>query len=338
MAITIAQLAAKIGGEVRGHADVSLDSIANLSKAKPNQLSFLSNSKFIDDLQSTQAGAVILTAKDAETFSGNAIIHENPYLGYALAAQALDTTPVQAQEISPQANIHPTATLGKNASIGAGAVICANVVMGDDCVIGPNAFIGEEAHLGNEVKIKANASIQHRVILKDKVVIQSGAVIGGDGFGYANDKGQWIKIPQTGRVIVGENTEIGNNTCIDRGALDDTIIGKNCIIDNLVHIAHNCVIGDHCCICGSVGIAGSATLGNHVVIAGHCGINGHISITDNVQITGKTMVTKSITESGVYSSGMPAMSNRDWQKNTVKLRTIDKLYARVKQLEKSSQL
>jgi UDP-3-O-[3-hydroxymyristoyl] glucosamine N-acyltransferase len=165
------------------------------------------------------------------------------------------------------------------------------------------------------------------------VSIHSGTVVGSDGFGYANDKGVWVKIPQTGTVVVGDDCEIGANTCIDRGALDNTIIGNDVIIDNLVQIAHNVTIGEHSCICGGTGIAGSSNIGKYVVIAGTCVVNGHIDICDKVQITGFSMVTKSITQPGVYSSGMPVQPNREWQKNTVRLRQIDKLVERVKTLE-----
>lgn len=334
--MTLAQIAKHIGGTVKGDETTQISEMANLLTAQTHQMSFLSNSKYAKDLANTKAGGVILSAKDAESYQGNAIIVENPYVGFAKAAQLLDNTPVQASDISSSATIHPSVKLGANVSVGHGAVIAQNAQIGDNCIIGPNCYVGEEAILGEGVNLRSNVCIYHRVELGNRVSIHSGTAIGCDGFGYANDKGQWVKIPQTGTVIVGEDTEFGANCTIDRGALDNTIIGRNVIIDNLVHIAHNVEVGDHSCICGATGIAGSTIIGKYVVIAGSCAINGHINIADKVQITGNSMVTKSINEAGVYSSGMPALPNKDWQKNTVYARQLSKMVDRIKRLEQAN--
>lgn len=334
--ISLADIATKINAEMQGDGSVLVESIANLTNAKSNQITFLSNKKYVKDLSTSQAGAVILNKEFAELYQGNKLIVDDPYVTFAKVAQMFDSTPKQAIGIDKSALVDDTAQIGKSTHIGAGAVIKAGAKIGDNCVIGPNSFVGEDAIIGNNVNLRANVCIYHRVQLGDDASIHSGTVIGSDGFGYANDKGNWIKIPQLGTVKIGQGTEIGANTAIDRGTLDDTIIGKNVIIDNLVHIAHNVEIGDHSCICGSVGIAGSAIIGKYVVIAGQCAINGHITITDKVQITGQSMVTKSIKESGVYSSGMPAAPNKEWQRNTVQLRQIAKLIDRVKTLERAN--
>ena len=331
--MTLAQIAQAIGGEVKGDGNVTINEMGDLAQAKAHQLSFLSNNKYAKELVSTKAGGVILRALDAQAFAGNAIIVNDPYVGFAKAAQLLDSTPVQSKDIAPSAIVHATAKLGENVSIGDGALISARAIISDNAIVGPNCFIGEEAVLGEGVNLRANVTIYHRVELGINVSIHSGSVIGCDGFGYANDKGNWVKIPQIGTVIVGDDTEIGSNCSIDRGAIGNTTIGNNCIIDNLVHIAHNVEVGDHCCICGCTGIAGSTKIGKYVVIAGNVGISGHLTIADKVQITGQSMVTKSIKESGVYSSGMPAAPSKVWQKNTVQLRQIDKLIERVKVLE-----
>jgi UDP-3-O-[3-hydroxymyristoyl] glucosamine N-acyltransferase len=331
--VSLHTIASHIGGEVSGDPECQVTGLATLATATANQLSFLSNSKYVKDLSTTQAGAVILNAEQASNFSGNAIIHSNPYVGFALASQLLDSTPKQSPAISPTADIDASASIANNVGIAAGAVISKNAVIGEGSRIGAGVFVGEGTVIGEHCNIRANVTLYHDVSLGDRVSIHSGTVIGADGFGYANDKGQWIKIPQTGGVRIGNDTEIGANTCIDRGALDDTVVGVNCIIDNFVQIAHNCIIGDHSCICGNTGMAGSVNIGKYVVIAGSCAINGHLSICDKVQITGFTMVTKSITEPGVYSSGAPAAPTREWQKNAVQLRSIDKLYKRVKALE-----
>lgn len=334
--MTLAQIAQAIGGELHGDAKHMVREMGNLALAQSHQLSFLSNPKFAKDLVLTQAGGVILRAQDVAQFSGNAIVVSDPYVGFAKAAQLLDTTPQQEQGIAPSAVVHPSAKLGENVRIGAGAVIAAKAIISDNVVVGANCFVGEQAVLGAGVNLRANVTIYHRVELGQGVSVHSGTVIGCDGFGYANEKGNWVKIPQTGTVIVGEGTEIGANCAIDRGAIGNTVIGKNCIIDNIVHIAHNVEIGDHSCICGATGIAGSAILGKYVVVAGQCAINGHVHIADKVQITGQSMVTKSIKEAGVYSSGMPAAPNREWQRNTVQLRQIGKLVERVKALEQAA--
>ncbi|MFQ3250803.1 MAG: UDP-3-O-[3-hydroxymyristoyl] glucosamine N-acyltransferase [Glaciecola sp.] len=330
---SLQELAEHIGGELQGDPKAIITSMGTLEGAKEGQMSFLTNSKYKNDMLNTKATAVILKEADAEFCKSNKIIHTDPYVAFAKAAQLLDSTPVQDKGISEFAYIHPTAIIGESASIGPGAVIEKNVKIGDNAVIGANTVVGEGAQIGDDLNLRANVTIYHKVVLGNRVSIHSGTVIGSDGFGYANDKGVWVKIPQTGTVQIGDDCEIGANTCIDRGALDNTIIGNDVIIDNLVQIAHNVTVGDHSCICGGTGIAGSSNIGKYVVIAGTCVVNGHIDICDKVQITGFSMVTKSITQPGVYSSGMPVQPNREWQKNTVRLRQIDKLVERVKALE-----
>jgi UDP-3-O-[3-hydroxymyristoyl] glucosamine N-acyltransferase len=330
---SLQELTQHIGGELQGDPNVIITSMGALEGAKKGQLSFLTNSKYKNAMANTKASAVILKEADAEFCSTNKIIHSDPYVAFARVAQLLDSTPVPSAGISELASIHPTAEIGENASIAQGVVIERDVMIGKNARIGPNTVIGQGARIGDDLNLRANVTIYHRVILGNRVSIHSGTIVGSDGFGYANDKGVWVKIPQTGTVVIGDDCEIGANTCIDRGALDNTMIGNDVIIDNLVQIAHNVTVGDHSCICGGTGIAGSTNIGRYVVIAGTCVVNGHIDICDKVQITGFSMVTKSITQPGVYSSGMPVQLNRDWQKNTVRLRQIDKLVERVKVLE-----
>lgn len=334
VSFSLADIARHIGGELVGDGDKQIRGIATLESASHEHLSFLSNAKYKSALADTSAAAVIVNASDAQDCACAHIVCEDPYVAFAKAAQLLDNSPFPQREISAQASVHPSAKLGSNISIAAGAVIEADAVIGDDVTIGPNSVIGQGAVLGNNVRLHANVTLYHKVKLGARVAVHSGTVIGSDGFGYANDKGKWVKIPQTGTVVIGDDCEIGSNTSIDRGALDNTVIGNDVIIDNLVQIAHNVTIGDHCCICGGTGIAGSTNIGKYVVIAGTCVLNGHINVCDKVQITGFSMVTKSITEPGVYSSGMPVQTNKEWQRNTVRLRQLDKLAERIKQLEK----
>jgi UDP-3-O-[3-hydroxymyristoyl] glucosamine N-acyltransferase len=330
---SLQELAQLIGGELQGDPSAIITSMGTLEGAKSGQMSFLTNSKYKNAMATTKATAIILTEADVEFCTTNKIIHTDPYVAFAKAAQLLDSTPTLDTLVSELARIHSSANIGENASIAPGVVIEKNVKIGKNVIIGANTVVGEGARIGDDVNLRALVTLYHGVILGHRVSIHSGTIVGSDGFGYANDKGVWVKIPQTGTVVIGDDCEIGANTCIDRGALDNTIIGNDVIIDNLVQIAHNVTVGDHSCICGGTGIAGSSNIGKYVVIAGTCVVNGHIDICDKVQITGFSMVTKSITQPGVYSSGMPVQTNREWQKNTVRLRQIDKLINRVKTLE-----
>lgn len=331
---TLTELAEQVGGDVKGDGSVELNGVNTLEKATNSQVSFLTNIKYKPQLDSTDAGAVIIHPKYADEYTGASLLHSNPHAAFARIAQLFDTTPPVATSKHATAVIDDSATLGDNVAIGPHAVIEKNVILGNNVVIGANVYIGEGAVIGDGSVIHPNTTIYHRVRIGKRVRVHSQTVIGADGFGYANDQGTWLPIPQTGSVVIGDDSQIGSSTTIDRGALDDTRIGKNVIIDNQVQIGHNCVIGDHSCICGATGIAGSATIGKYVIIAGGCGISGHLSICDGVQVTGYTMVVTDITEPGVYSSGQPAMKNREWRKNVVRNKQLDSLYSRVKALEK----
>lgn len=334
--LSLTQLAVQVGGDVQGDGSVMLSGVSTLTSASSTQISFLTNNKYRSQLQSTEAGAVILHPKEAESCPLPALLHPNPHAAFARIAQIFDTTPGVATGQHKSAVVADSATIGNNVALGPNCVIEEDVVLGDNVVIGANSVISKGTRIGEGSVIHPNVTIYHSVRIGKRVRIHSQTVIGSDGFGYANDNGVWIPIPQTGSVVIGDDCQIGASTSIDRGALDDTIIGKNVIIDNQVQIAHNCIIGDHSCICGSTGIAGSATIGKYVIIAGGCGIGGHLTICDKVQITGYTMVIGDIKEPGVYSSGQPAMTNREWRKNAVRHRQLDQLFERVKQLEKQS--
>ncbi len=329
----LAELAKAIGAQAHGSAPCTVVSIATLESAQSGQASFLSNPKFRDQLSSTHADVVIMREQDLGEYSGNALLMADPYIGYAKLAQLLDSTPASADMVHPSAFIDPLATLGKNVAIAANAVIESGVVIGDNTQIGAGCFIGKNTQIGANTKLWANVSIYHNIVIGDGCIIHSATVIGSDGFGYAPESGQWLKIPQTGRVVIGSHTEIGASTTIDRGALDDTIIGDGVIIDNQVHIAHNVNIGDYTAIAGATTFAGSVTVGKNCIFGGACAINGHLNICDGVTITGMTMIINHITEAGVYSSGMPAQSNRDWRKNAARYRQLGDMAKRIKQLE-----
>ena len=331
---SLEELANHVGGVVQGDSGITISSVATLSGAQSHQISFLTNPKYKSQLKSTNAGAVIVHENVKESVIGAALIVDNPHVAFARIAQLFDTTPVVATGIADTAKVASSARVGSNVVLGHNVIIEDNVVLGDGVSIGANTVVGKGAHIGEGSTLYPNVTVYHGVVIGKRVTIHSQTVIGSSGFGYANDKGVWLPIPQLGGVRIGDDSQIGANTSIDRGALDDTVIGVNVIIDNQVQIGHNCVIGDHSCICGATGIAGSCNIGRHVIIAGGVGINGHISICDNVQVTGYTMVVQDITQPGVYSSGQPAQTNREWRKNAVRLQKIGSLFDRVKALEK----
>ena len=312
------ELAEHIGGTLKGNADLAIDSIAALNKAQSSQITFISNAKYRENLTACQAGAIIVSPADAEFCAPeqNLIIVDNPYVAYAKLAQYMDSTPKAASQIHPSAVISSDAKLGHNVSVGANAVIESGVVLGDDVVIGAGCFVGKGSRIGARTQLWANVSIYHGVQLGEDCLIQSSAVIGSDGFGYANEKGQWIKIPQTG------------------GALDPTVIEDNVIIDNLCQIAHNVHIGYGTAVAGGVIMAGSLKVGKFCQIGGASVINGHMEICDGAIITGMCMVMKPITEKGIYSSGIPAQTNKEWRKTAALTLNIDEMNKRLKALEK----
>lgn len=332
----LSELAEQIGGTIKGDADLVVSTIAPLEKAEASHITFISNAKYRSQLTACQAGAIIVNESDVEFCRDdqNLIVVKNPYLAYAILAQYMDTTPKPASGIASTAVISPDAKLGSNVSIGANAVIESGVELGDDVVIGAGCFVGKNTQIGSRTKLWANVSIYHNVRIGTDCLIQSSAVIGSDGFGYANDKGQWIKIPQTGGVIIGNRVEIGACTCIDRGALDSTVIEDNVIIDNLCQIAHNVHIGFGTAVAGGVIMAGSLKVGRFCQIGGASVINGHMEICDGAIITGMGMVMRPITEKGIYSSGIPLQTNKEWRKTAALTMNIDKINERLKAVEK----
>ncbi len=328
------ELAEKLDAKIQGDGDLTITGIASMKNAVSGQITFLSDKKLQEQLKQCQASAVVMTEESLNHWSGAALIVKNPYLTYAKLAQLLDTTPLPAETICPSAVISSQATLGNNVCIGSNAVIESGVVLGDGVIIGAGCFVGKNTTIGAGTKIWANVSIYHNCVIGENCLIQSGTVIGADGFGYANDRGKWIKIPQLGRVVIGSHVEIGASTTIDRGALDDTVIGNGVIIDNQCQIAHNDIIGDHTAVAGGVIMAGSLKIGRHCLIGGASVINGHMEICDQVTVTGMGMVMRPITEPGVYSSGIPLQENKVWRKTASLVLHIDEMNKRLKALEK----
>ena len=332
--IKLGQLAEFLGATLRGDAEKAITGLATLQEAGPTQLSFLANPQYRKYLAGSQAAALLLKAADAEGVAGNVLVVPDPYAAYARISHLFDPKPKAAAGIHPTAVIAADAVVDPAASIGAfvviesGAQVAAGTTVGAHCFIGARSVIGEGGWLAPRV------TLYHDVRIGKRVVIQSGAVLGGEGFGFANEKGIWQKIAQIGGVLVGDDVEIGVNTAIDRGALADTIIGNGVKLDNQIQIAHNVQIGDHTAMAACVGISGSTKIGKHCMLAGGVGLVGHIDICDNVFITGMTMVTHSITESGSYSSGTAMQPAAEWRKSAARIRQLDDIARRLRQLEK----
>jgi UDP-3-O-[3-hydroxymyristoyl] glucosamine N-acyltransferase len=332
--LSLSDLAVMADARLVGNPDQMIGGLATLQDAGHDQLSFLASSQYRKYLASTGAGAVLLTETDAQAFAGNALIVANPYAAYARLSHRFDPKPKSVTGIHPTAVVAVDAVIDPSACIGAGVVIESGVRIGAKTVIGAQCFIGARSSLGAGGWLASRVSIYHDVHVGDRVVIQSGAVLGSEGFGFANDGGHWEKIAQIGGVVVGHDVEIGANTTIDRGALSDTRLGDGVKLDNQIHIAHNVHIGDHTAIAACVGISGSTHIGRHCTIAGGVGMVGHIEICDNVFVTGMTMVTRSITQPGAYSSGTAMQPAAEWRKSAARFRQLDSLAKKVQQLEK----
>ena len=323
----------RFGGRVLGNAETLISQIATLDSAKTDQIAFLANSKYRAQLDDTKAGAVILGAADADATAIPRIVCDNPYSYFAKLSAFLNP-PAQAV-----AGIHPSAVIGKGTNIASSAEIGAHVVIGDGAQVGANSVIMAGCSIGAGVVIGENArlyprvSVYHDCVLGNNLIVHSGVVIGADGFGIAMEEGRWLKIPQIGRVVIGNDVEIGANTTIDRGALDDTVIEDDVKLDNQIQIAHNVRIGAHTAIAGCVGIAGSATIGRYCRIGGSAGILGHLQIADYVEVSSFTLVGKSIKEKGSYCGIFPFSTTQTWRKNAAQVRHLDELADRVKLLE-----
>lgn len=334
MSLSLQQLAEHLGASVQGDATLEIHAVRTLEQAKAGEISFLANPSYASQLASTQASAVIVSPEMASQAPCAALVVANPYLAFALTTQLFDNRPQPTNKVHESARIAATAKLGKNVSIGANAVIGEHCIIGDHCEIGAGTVISDHCVLGAHCLLHANVTLYHDVVMGDQVTVHSGTVLGADGFGFAPTKGQWQKIAQLGGVRIGHHVEIGANTCIDRGALGNTEIGNHVILDNLIQIAHNVQIGDGTAIAACTGISGSTRIGKHCIIAGGVGMAGHLEIVDGVQITGMGMITHSIQEAGVYSSGIPQMPSKEWRKNAVRFRHLDSMARRLQQLEK----
>jgi len=339
---TARELAERFALTLAGNGDTRVSSAAPLTRARADQLSFLANPRLRSQLAQSHAGIVIAREADAQYHPGTILIAQDPYLSYAHIAALFETATQhppgihQTTDIAADAEIDPTASIAAFVSIGARSRIEAGVRIGPGCVIGEDCIIGAHSEL------TANVTLVRRVRLGQRVLVHPGAVLGADGFGLAPERlseggVRWHKVPQLGGVVIGDDCEIGANTTIDRGALDDTVLGNDVHLDNLIQVAHNVRIGEHTVMAGCVGIAGSAVIGRNCMVGGKVGIAGHLTICDNVTITAMSMVIQSIDAPGEYASGVPVMmDSRAWRKNLARLRHLDTLARRVGALEKAT--
>jgi len=333
LAYRLSDIASRFGGHVLGNSEVMICQIATLESANSSQIAFLANNKYRAQLESTHAGAIIVGAADSDVTTLPRIVCDNPYAYFAKLSSFLNP-PIKAC-----AGIHTSVVIGKNVVIAEGVQVDANVVIGDGAKIGPNSIVMAGCHIGAGVEIGENSLlysgvvVYHNCILGNNLIAHSGVVIGADGFGLAMEEGRWLKIPQIGRVVIGNDVEIGANTTIDRGALNDTVIEDDVKLDNQIQIAHNVRIGAHTAIAGCVGIAGSTTIGRYCRIGGSAGILGHLQIADYVEISSFTLVGKSIKEKGSYCGIYPFSTTQAWRKNAAQVRHLDELADRIKLLE-----
>lgn len=331
------EIADRVGAKIVGHDDCLIDSVASLHHARPGSISFLADFRYKQYLPQTKASAVILGVDDAADCPTVALISDNPYLTFAKVATLLHPQLLEPPGIHPSSVVAPDCGVHPSAAIGPQAIIESGVSIGPDVFIGPGCIIGRDSVVGAGCRLVASVTLCRRSMLGQRVIVHPGAVIGSDGFGLAQDNGAWMKIPQLGRVVIGDDVEIGANTTIDCGTLEDTVLAEGVKLDNQIQIAHNVRVGAHTAIAGCVGIAGSARIGAHCTIAGAAGIEGHLEITDHVHVTGMSKVSKSITQPGTYSSGTPLEPNAQWLKNSVRFRNLDELARKVSVLEKQIQ-
>ena len=333
---SLGELAVQFGCDLVGDPEATVSRVATLSNADAESLSFFANKAYRDHLRQTTAGAVLVHPDDVTDCPVNALLAENPYLTYARIADVLYPLPALA------AGIHKSAIVASTASVPQSAQVSANVVIQDDCVIGervsvgPGVVVGPRCTIGASTRLLANATLVQDVQMGERCIVHPGAVIGSDGFGIVKSDGAWVRVPQIGGVRIGSDVEIGANTTIDRGAIDDTVIENGVRLDNLIQIAHNVQIGEHTAMAAFTGISGSTIIGKRCMFAGRAGVVGHINICDDVVVGGATMISKDVREPGFYTASFPAEKDWDWKRKVARFRRMDELVKRVGALEKSA--
>lgn len=330
----LAELADRFGLELRGDGATLIRGVGTLAGAGPGQVSFLANPRYRKELASTRAGAVVLSAADAAECPTACLVAGSPYSAFARISALFDPAPGVQPGIHASAVIAQDARVDPAAQVGPHAVVGARSTVAAGALVGPGCLVGEDCEIGPDCVLVAGVTLVARVRLGARVRIHPGAVIGADGFGLAMASGRWLKVPQLGGVRIGDDCEIGANTCIDRGAIEDTVLGEDVRLDNQIQVGHNVHIGDHTAIAGCTAIAGSARIGRYCLIGGAVGITGHLEICDRVTVTAMSLVTQSITEPGEYSSGMPVQDSRAWRRNGARFRQLDELARKIGTLAK----
>lgn len=337
--IRVGEIVDALGGELRGDPDTPLNQLASLEQAQSGSISFIAGAQYKAALAATKASVVIMVAEYADLHDGPVIIAADPYLYFARLTQwwkkhVQGLQAHLAERIAPSATIHPTAHVADTATIGAGAVIDAYARIGEHTQIGAQSYIGIHASVGHDSYIAPLVSIMNECRVGNFTRIHSGSVIGADGFGYAPENKRWVKIEQLGGVLIGDHVEIGANTCVDRGALEDTVIGDGVKLDNLIQIAHNVHVGDDTAMASCVGISGSTHIGKRCIIGGAVGMAGHLEIVDDVVVMAATNVTRSISKPGFYSGIVPFDEANAWRKNAAMFRQLSHMRDRIRALEK----
>jgi UDP-3-O-[3-hydroxymyristoyl] glucosamine N-acyltransferase len=333
-ALRLADIVARLGGELVGDPEITVRRVAPLQSAGPEDLSFLAQAKYRPQLRETRAGAVVLGRAERDATTLPRILCDDPYLYFARVASLFAPADAVRAGVHPSAVVEPDASVPVSAAVGAGAYIGPRVRLGERVVVGPGCHVGADVRIGDDSRLHALASIYAGCTIGRRAIVHSGAVIGADGFGMARDGERWTKIPQVGGVVIGDDVEIGANTTIDRGALENTIIEDGVKLDNQIQIGHNVRIGAHTAMAGCVGVAGSARIGRHCTVGGAGMILGHLEIADHVNISAGTLVAKSITKAGTYTGIFPIAENKEWARTAAHLRKLDELAGKVRGLEK----
>ena len=332
---TLKELTDRVGGQLLGEPDVKIRSLATLDDAQADQLSFFANRKYLKQLKTSSAGAVLVTLEMAKEVQRAAIVVDNPYLAYAQLSQLFDWRLPVSKGIHATAVVSHSASIDPTAEISAHVVIGENVIIGAKTYVGPNSVIGRDCIIGADSRLESGVNLYPDVHLGERVIIHSGTVIGSDGFGFAKHDGKWVKIYQSGGVRIGNDVEVGASVSIDRGALSPTRIEDGVKLDNQIQVAHNVVIGEGTAIAGCTGISGSTKIGKRCTLAGMVGVAGHLEIADDSHVTAMSLVSKSIKTPGAYSSGTALEPHQQWKRNVVRFRQLDDLAKRVALLEKA---
>lgn len=336
MSFTLAKLSELTATTAVGDLDCEIDRVDSLRRATGGAISFFADPKLKRDLGRTRASAVILKEEHLEACPGNALLTDNPYLVFARVAGLLNPPPVPAPGIHAAAAVSKTATVGEGCSIGPGTVIDDDCVIGNNTHVGPNCCLHAACVVGENCRLVSHVTLCEKTVLGQRVIIHPGVVVGSDGFGLASEGDEWVKIPQLGRVRIGDDVEIGANTTIDCGALEDTVLEEGVKLDNQIQVAHNVRIGAHTVIAGCTGISGSTTIGRFCRIGGATAIGGHIRIADHVTLGGMTRVGKSIEKTGTYVSGTPLQPYRDWLRSSALYKKLGQLAERIRKLEEQN--